>query len=147
MDPAKKFNVRVYGLWIRDNQVLLCDEYIKKLRVLKFPGGGLEMGEGTIDCLKREWMEELNTTTEIIRHFYTTDFYQPSAYDDSQVISIYYLVAPHIPAGYTFPSNNGETFLWMPIDQALPGRITLPIDVHVARLLLQEQRQNQNLRT
>ena len=121
--------------------MLVCDEYIKGHRVLKFPGGGLEMGEGTIDCLKREWIEELNTTTEVTQHFYTTDFYQPSAYDGSQVISIYYLVAPHIPEGYRFPENNGEQFLWLPVDADLPGKITLPIDIHVARLLLAQAQQ------
>jgi 8-oxo-dGTP diphosphatase len=135
MNPGKRFNVRVYGLWLKDGQVLVCDEYIKGHRVLKFPGGGLEMGEGMIDCLKREWQEELFTTTEVLDHFYTTDFYQPSAYDDSQVISIYYLVAPHIPEGYELPQSDAEKFLWLPVDEALPSKITLPIDVRVAEML------------
>lgn len=136
MNPGKRFNVRVYGLWLKDGRVLVCDEYIKGHKVLKFPGGGLEMGEGTIDCLKREWVEELHTTTEVTSHFYTTDFYQASAYDDSQVISIYYLVEPDIPDGYRFPVSDAEQFLWLPIDETLPSKITLPIDVKVAELLV-----------
>lgn len=132
---AKNFNVRVYGLWLQDGQILACDEYLKTMRVVKFPGGGLEMGEGTIDCIKREWMEELGLEIEVLSHFYTTDFYQQSAVDPSQIISIYYLVRPHVPTGYVFPENEVETFLWLPVDETLPSKITLPIDMKVARML------------
>ncbi len=88
---GKKFNVRVYGILIHDKSVLLSDEYIKKNKITKFPGGGLEFGEGTKDCLVREFKEELNLDIEITEHFYTTDFYVASSFDtNSQVISIYY---------------------------------------------------------
>ena len=54
------FNVRVYGLLINEfDQVLLSDEEESGFRFSKFPGGGLEYGEGLIDGLKREFMEEL----------------------------------------------------------------------------------------
>lgn len=132
---AKNFNVRVYGLWLQDGQVLACDEYLKTMNVVKFPGGGLEMGEGTIECVKREWMEELGLEIEVLRHFYTTDFYQQSAVDPSQIISIYYLVQPALPADYVFPENAVETFLWLPVNETLPEKVTLPIDIKVARML------------
>src|SRR6476620_5160426 len=92
----KRFNIRVYGVLINEQQqVLVCDELIRGQRYTKFPGGGLEFGEGTRDCLKREFMEEMDLAIEVTDHLYTTDFYQPSAFNpDDQIISIYYLVKP-----------------------------------------------------
>jgi 8-oxo-dGTP pyrophosphatase MutT (NUDIX family) len=130
-----RFNIRVYGLWLQDGQVLVSEERIKGKIFFKFPGGGLELGEGTIDCLKREWMEELGLETEVLQHFYTTGFFQPSAFDDSQVISIYYLVQPALPEGYVFPENGTERFLFMPVDDLLESRVSLPIDKIVAGML------------
>jgi len=90
---TKRFNVRVYGILIHDDAVLVSDEYIKRNKITKLPGGGLEFGEGTKDCLIREFKEELSLIIEVSDHFYTTDFYVTSSFDtNSQVISIYYLV-------------------------------------------------------
>src|SRR6476620_2511612 len=88
------FNIRVYGILINEQkQVLVSDEYIRGNYYTKFCGGGLEQGEGTIDCLKREFMEEMNLKVEVTAHLYTTDFYQQSAFNkDHQIISIYYTV-------------------------------------------------------
>ena len=86
------FNIRVYGILINEKkQVLVSDEFIRGNYYTKFPGGGLEFGEGTRDCLKREFMEEMNLQVEIGEHIYTTDFYQMSAFNPGhQIISIYY---------------------------------------------------------
>ncbi|MBL4734821.1 MAG: NUDIX domain-containing protein, partial [Flavobacteriales bacterium] len=79
-----KIIIRVYGVWIDgDNQVLLSDEFHNGIRMTKFPGGGLEPGEGPIDSLRREWMEELGVEIDILDHFYTTDFFQQSAFHDN----------------------------------------------------------------
>ena len=88
------FTIRVYGICIDDdNRVLVSDEFIYGKYVTKFPGGGLQFGEGTIDCLKREMMEEAFQEVEVLEHFYTTHFFQPSAFDPTkQVMSIYYLM-------------------------------------------------------
>ena len=84
------FNVRVYGLIINhNNEVLVSDEEEYGIRFSKFPGGGLEFGEGLLDGLKREFIEECNAEIEIISHFYTTDFFEKSSFNDSQVISVY----------------------------------------------------------
>src|SRR6476661_7157125 len=80
----ESFTIRVYG-------IMLDDERGK--RFSKFPGGGLELGEGIRDCLLREWREELGQTIEVTEHFYTTDVFQISAFNPKQqVISIYFLV-------------------------------------------------------
>ena len=70
----KHFNIRVYGIIInKRNEVLLSDEYLMDMKMTKFPGGGLRFGEGTIDCIRREAMEEFGQEIEIISHYYTTD--------------------------------------------------------------------------
>jgi len=87
------FNVRVYGILINENnEVLISDESTENVSFTKFPGGGLEYGEGLIDALKREYMEETGMEIEVIKHIYTTDFYEKSSFNESQIISIYYQV-------------------------------------------------------
>ena len=88
------FNLRVYGILLGENkQVLVSDEFIRGAYYTKFPGGGLEFGEGTRDCLKREFREEMDLDVEVGEHLYTTDFFQMSAFNpDHQIISIYYWV-------------------------------------------------------
>ncbi|MGK2861855.1 MAG: NUDIX domain-containing protein, partial [Chitinophagaceae bacterium] len=88
------FTLRVYGILINEKkQVLVSDEYIRGHYYTKFPGGGLEFGEGTRDCLAREFKEEMDLAVEVTGHLYTTDFFQMSAFNpEQQIISIYYLV-------------------------------------------------------
>lgn len=87
------FNVRVYGILINEHgEVLISDERTENVSFTKFPGGGLEYGEGLIDALKREFMEETGLEIEVLQHIYTTDFYEKSSFNESQIISIYYLV-------------------------------------------------------
>ncbi|MGE0568360.1 MAG: NUDIX domain-containing protein, partial [Bacteroidia bacterium] len=87
------FNVRVYGILIHEGKVLVTDEFIKGIEITKFPGGGLQFGEGTLECVKREFAEEVDIDIEVIAHFYTTDFFVESAFNNKQqIMSIYYLV-------------------------------------------------------
>ncbi len=87
------FNVRVYGILVNENrEVLISDEKTQNVAFTKFPGGGLEYGEGLIDALKREFLEECDLHIEVMQHIYTTDFYEKSSFNESQIISIYYQV-------------------------------------------------------
>lgn len=133
------FNVRVYGLLIHNNQILIVKEPIKNNQVIKFPGGGLEFGEGTIDGLKREFKEELGVTITDITHFYTTDFFVQSFLNpEHQVISIYYLVKAN-PDELNFNNAEGLTFSWIPLSTLSPSLFPLPIDKHVVQLLTTSQ--------
>ena len=141
----KKMNLRVYGLLINDNnEILLSDEQEYHRRFTKFPGGGLEYGEGLIDCLKREFMEECNMEIEVLSHFYTTDFFIKSAFNDTQVISVYYRVKNNQP--FILPvkttifdfDDDGEvlqSFRWVNMEKLQPEDVTFPIDQHVVSLL------------
>lgn len=143
----KRFNIRVYGIWINDKQeILVSDERIGDFKFTKFPGGGLEFGEGIKDCLIREWKEELNIDIEVGNHIYTTDYFQLSAFDQtSQIISIYYNVRPMDSKPlidlremvFDFHGNGHEeiTFRQLPLQQFSAMDVSLPIDKIVATLI------------
>jgi len=130
----KRFNIRVYGIWLNEGNILINEEQIRGETVIKLPGGGLDWGEGTIDCLKREWKEELSIDIEVLDHFYTTDFFQASAFDNSQVISIYYMVSAVLP---TIIHNNfpEERTFWAPLNSISANTFTLAIDKKVGEML------------
>ncbi len=147
------FNLRVYGILINDtNQVLVSDEFIRGNYYTKFPGGGLEPGEGTRDCLRREFMEEMRLNVEVGEHLYTTDFYQQSAFNPAhQIISIYYYVkalepitAPLRSSAFAFDerelkqyadTGETETFRFISWPDFSEESVSLPIDKIVAKLL------------
>ena len=141
-----KFNVRVYGLLINEHQeILVSDEQEYGMRFTKFPGGGLEYGEGMTDGLKREFVEECNAEVEVLSHFYTTDFFVKSAFNDSQVICVYYMVKNIAPLELNFKTNvfdfDGEgdvlqAFRWMKLSEITEDDFTFPIDKYVAGLLI-----------
>lgn len=147
------FNVRVYGILINENnQILVSDEYIRGKYYTKFPGGGLEIGEGTRDCLKREFKEEMDLSVEVGEHLYTTDYYQQSAFNpDDQIISIYYFVRPQEPIKFLLTNKKFdftedqlkiynekseiETFRFIDLKRFSEEDVSLPIDKTVARLI------------
>lgn len=132
-DSEKKMNVRVYGLAIMNGQALVSRERYGSHEFLKFPGGGLEFGEGTRACLQREFAEETGWNIQVDEHFYTTDFFQQSLFDGSQVLSIYYFIT--LPDEVSFPVTIDNTHLYLlPIEQ-LKNELSLPIDIKVAELL------------
>ncbi len=133
---SRRFNIRVYGICIRQGLLLVSEELIRGQWIIKFPGGGLEWGEGPHDCLRREWQEELGLDIEVGNHFYTTHFFQPSAYDDSQVLSIYYHVS-FSPLQQPQNSNEGERIRWVPLEQVSANLFSMPIDKHVGHMLSQ----------
>jgi len=141
------FNVRVYGILVNSQQqVLLSDEEEFGFQFSKFPGGGLEFGEGLIDALKREFIEECNAEVEVVEHFYTTDFFIKSVFNESQVISVYYIVEPKLELGLNFKEKSfdfdseGEirqAFRWKNINDLEVSDVTFPTDQKVVELLKQ----------
>ncbi|MBC8048040.1 MAG: NUDIX domain-containing protein [Fimbriimonadaceae bacterium] len=132
------FNIRVYGLLIKSNHVLITDEEVKGNMITKFPGGGLEFGEGTIDCLLREFKEELNLEIKITKHLYTTDFFVQSIFkENEQVISIYYLAEEIHPVNtlQSFPyiHENKQNFYWVKLNALDAEKFFFPIDRELIR--------------
>jgi ADP-ribose pyrophosphatase YjhB (NUDIX family) len=136
-----RFNIRVYFLLMHPSEpwILLSDERIKGYDVVKFPGGGLEFGEGPEDCARREAIEELGQDIAIVSHIYTTGFFQRSMFRSSdQVISVYYKADlcgdPQFPTSakvFDFPLHSREdcqSLRWVKLEDFSESMLTLPID-------------------
>lgn len=149
MNQTRQFVIRVYGIILNDHQeVLISDEFQLDQKMTKFPGGGLEFGEGTVDCLVREFKEECNgQELEDIQHFYTTDFYQKALfYENCQLFSIYYLARlkqpvkfkiSGLPFDFEKMENGNQSFRWKKIKELNEDEFTFPIDKFVVNRLKQ----------
>ena len=150
--------LRVYGI-LKDNKnrVLVSDEFIRGDYFTKFPGGGLEIGEGTRDCLKREFKEETNLDVTIGEHIYTTDYYQVSAFNKNhQIISVYYWAHAEetvsletktklfdfTPEQTADKTASCEVNRWVSWDELTEETVSLPIDKIVVKMLKQPPQQD-----
>lgn len=150
------FNIRVYGLLFdAQKRLLISEERIRGRDVVKFPGGGLEFGEGMLECIIREFKEETGQDIKVSRHFYTTDFFQASAFNPThQIISVYYVVCcdtlsqipvhaiqhSEVDTSATLknfvPEAETQALRWVPFEQIRAKLFTFPIDQHVAGLII-----------
>ena len=145
-DNKIKYTLRVYMLILNEQtEILLSDEYLMEMKMVKFPGGGMEYGEGTIECLQREAMEEFGQKLTNIRHFYTTDYYQKAYFfKDHQLISIYYLAdlsekemirVSERPFDFPEGKNGQQSLRWVPLAEIGEEDLTFPIDRKVLGML------------
>lgn len=145
-ENISRYIVRVYALIFNSkNEILISDEYQLNMRMTKFPGGGMHFGEGPIDCLKREAIEEFGQEIEVLEHFYTTDYFQATQfYNDAQLLSIYYIakfVDPikfkisEIPFDFKEDKNGYQSFRWMKLENIDADEMTFPVDKKVVSLL------------
>ncbi len=148
-NSSGRFTIRVYGLLLTsDGRLLIAEEMFRNRFMVKFPGGGLEWGESTTECLVREFREETGLEIEVLEHFYTTDFFVASAFDpEVQLLSIYYLVKPktnlNLPEKELDQSlAEDESFRLVPLSEVDAKRdFTFPVDQHVAALLKERWQQ------
>ncbi len=146
------FNIRVYGILKNSqNQVLVSDEFIRGNFFTKFPGGGLEFGEGTRACLIREFKEETGLDVTVGEHIYTTDFFQISAFNNKdQIICIYYYVHEadpiqlktstkpfdFLPEQIADTTACAESFRFIDWNNLSEESVSLPIDKIVVKQLI-----------
>jgi mutator protein MutT len=140
------FNIRVYGLLINDkNQILISDERRSNFLFTKFPGGGLEFGEGIKEALVREFQEELALDIKVGELFYFNEHFQQSAFNPRhQLFTFYYLVHTDFNASigmesYDIPLiEDGEKQRWANINDNLSLELTFPIDKIVLAKLIKQ---------
>lgn len=144
--PIRRFNVRVYGFILRDGpraddgttgmEVLLSDESIMGRNCTKWPGGGLEFGEGPEECLRREAEEEMAQDMRVGRLIHATRGFVRSAWrPEEQVLCHYYLAhiaspqllrTSDVPFG--FAPGSVQSFRWVPVAALREEDLTFATD-------------------
>lgn len=123
----KGFNIRVYALCIVNNELLTVQEPFAGCIVTKLPGGGLEFGEGTTDCLKREFKEELNLEITVGDAFYIQEDFVPSlAKDGKQLLTLYFYATILNLNKLKITDKIIKQVNWIPLTANNP--FTLPVD-------------------
>ncbi|PLW92816.1 MAG: NUDIX hydrolase [Marinilabiliales bacterium] len=117
------FTIRVYGLLIHEEKLLIAEEKWFDTYMLKLPGGGLEYGESPEECLIREFQEECGIKIKKPELLYIPEKFIPARFfDNVQVIPLYYRVTSaeiaKIHTADSFSNNesmkNGElNLLWV----------------------------------
>ena len=132
------FNIRVYGLILESGSILLSKELIMGEEVIKFPGGGLEHGEGLIEGLNREFKEEMGQRIYNVKHYYTTDFFQRSSFKlTDQLISIYYTgkLKHKVVNKINKPKKEQPVFIWEKLERLNEVKFKFPIDQLIIKKL------------
>ena len=123
-----KINIRVYAIYLNEkNELMALDERYAGEKLIKLPGGGLEFGEGTIECLHREFAEELNLKIEVLEHFYTQEDFLVSRFrENEQLLTIYYTVNILNLEDLNILDESIEKVKWISLHEENP--LPLPID-------------------
>ena len=123
-----KINIRVYAIYLNEkNELMALDEGYVGEKLIKLPGGGLEFGEGTIECLHREFAEELNLKIEVLEHFYTQEDFLVSRFrENEQLLTIYYTVNILNLEDLNILDDSIENVKWVSLHEENP--LPLPID-------------------
>ena len=123
-----KTNVRIYACAIKNGSVLVLHEEYAGEHLMKFPGGGLEYGEGVLDCLHREFEEELNAKIRVIGHLYTQENFEVSRFrENEQLLTIYYMVEILDETDFLIMDPCIEKVEWLPVDTE-ENNFPLPVD-------------------
>ena len=123
-----KINIRVYAIYLNEkNELMALDEGYAGEKLIKLPGGCLEFGEGTIECLHREFAEELNLKIEVLEHFYTQEDFLVSRFrENEQLLTIYYTVNILNLEDLNILDDSIENVKWISLHEENP--LPLPID-------------------
>ena len=130
-----KINVRVYAAAVKDKKVLVLFEEYAGEYLMKLPGGGLEFGEGVLDCLRREFDEELNVKINVIEHLYTQEDFLVSRFRaNEQLLTLYYIVEIVDETEFLIVDPCIEKAEWISLETE-ENPFTLPVDQIVFEVL------------
>lgn len=146
MNKPDRFNVRVYGILVNQGKILISHEQFRGEVFTKFPGGGLNLGEGIIDALIREFKEEMDVNIIPSYLFHVTESLQISSfYPEDQVIAVYYIVlCEDVESINTSKSideleEKGEVFEWIELSEFDKQMLTFESDREATSKLLDKK--------
>jgi 8-oxo-dGTP diphosphatase len=126
MEEIKRFNARCYAFIVStQNKVLVMNERWKGADLQKLPGGGLELGEGMIECLEA-WQPLTWKHHYVPTHCFTSQF-RP----DEQLILNYFLADQRVEQSQWRIIPEDENLLgmqWLPLENASAQWFTLESD-------------------
>mgnify|MGYP003331772738 FL=1 len=146
-DGSASWNLRVYGILVENSKVLLSRETYPGFEgtMTKLPGGGILLGEGPLDALRREFEEEVGLRISSADIFHVPGGYHQSHFDGSQVVSLYYLVTrslDQIPRQMNSETVDGvaiyQEFFWSPIQDIEPSQMTWKTDREAVEILVKK---------
>ncbi len=94
------FNIRITGILIENNKILLVQQKLSDKRNWSLPGGRLERGETLSQGLIREMKEETGLDVEIVRMLYICDV----ASSSNTILHITFLIK-RVGGEIELPSN------------------------------------------
>lgn len=100
MNPNYIFNIRVTGILIENNNILIVQQKLSESRAWSLPGGRLERGESLEQGLKRELKEETGLDVQVERLLYLCDVNA----SDNTILHITFLLK-RIGGEITLPTN------------------------------------------
>ena len=139
-----KRTVRVYG-FLEDAQgrVLVSAERFRGIPLVKYPGGGVEWGEGIHEALVREFQEELQLDVAVGELVFFNEFSVVSAFDpEVQVFSFFYRVTAVGPMSFAthsavaVPDEEGERAVWVSKAELAHIPFTYPIEQEATKAFL-----------
>lgn len=144
-----RFNVRVYFFLVSRRGpggkstpfegvdcILVSEEHISGRHCTKWPGGGLEFGEGPMECAQREAQEELGQDIALGPLVHATGSFVRSAWrPQEQVLCHYYLARLCGPQEFEttegavdWNAGHEQRFRWSPVQGFNPEQLTFSTD-------------------
>lgn len=123
--------IGVYAVIIKDNQMLMVHTRSGSKNIINFPGGAVESGEGFIEAVKRECLEELGMKVEIKKFLHSSKLlYVHDDFPDNYMYNLYFLAATDGSVCGTaelraewFPLSSPPLGAMLPIDQEFVATI------------------------
>ncbi|MEK6874966.1 MAG: NUDIX domain-containing protein [Nanoarchaeota archaeon] len=116
---TKASRIRVGVVLRKNNEILVIRMHRENGDIFVLPGGGLEVGEGIIECAKREVKEETGLTIELHKILYLKDLVTATDHALEMVI-LGNITGGYIVKGFD-PENKGCNILkevtWISVDE------------------------------
>jgi 8-oxo-dGTP pyrophosphatase MutT (NUDIX family) len=131
-----RFRVGAYGLLRAGDSLLVTRTRTVLGTITNFPGGALELGEGSLDALRREFVEETGVQVRPTGLAHASErYFRSEAYPENQLVKLYWFVEQ--TGGTLRPNGNGNDVVaayFVPIAELAGAGLTPSDEEAVAAL-------------